>query len=286
VSNKPYYISETDFRVWLPDVIFKSDSENETYDSRKIEGIMSTERKDRQGEVVTAKGLDFSEFLHNGHFNDNHNQETSAIVGYPQKVQYHTDLGSIDPKLKGVDGWSCKGYVIKGTKRADGIWELAQALQAVPNKKLGFSIEGKVTRRANKTIESAKIRNVAITNCPVNTDCTWNLLAKSFAEEEYAMKSLSTDAEKAMSAGYGVSPATQTGGGALRTEDLDSKPKDVSFANEEEKKKKSREKAMKSVLEFDDMVKAMDWVLEVRPDFDEEAAAVFVNHLFKKGGRL
>ena len=43
---------------------------------------------------------------------------------------------------------------------------------------------------------------------------------------------------------------------------------------------------MKSVLEFDDMVKAMDWVLEVRPDFDEEAAAVFVNHLFKKGGRL
>lgn len=278
MQNKPYYINETDFRVWLPDVIFKSGSENEAYDSRKIEGIMSTERRDRQGEIVTAKGLDFSEFLHNGHFNDNHSQETSAIVGYPKRVQYHSDLGSYDSKLKGVDGWSCEGYIIKGTKRSDGLWELAEALQAIPNKKLGFSIEGKVTRRANKTIEAAKIRNVAITNCPVNTDCTWSLLAKSFAEEEVAMKSLSPDTEKAMSAGYGASPATQSGGGAMRGEDLDSDVKDL--------KRKKKEDALKSVLNFDDMSKAMDWVLESRPDFDEEAAAVFVQHLFKKGGKL
>lgn len=93
------------------------------------------------------------------------------------------------------------------------------------------------------------------------------------------MKSLAPDTEKAMSAGYGVSPATQSGGGAMRGEDLDS---DVKDAN----KKKKREAALKSALDFDDMSKAMDWVLESRPDFDEEAAAVFVKHLFKKGGKL
>lgn len=287
MQNKPYFISETDFRVWLPDVIFKSsDSENEAYDSRKISGIMSTERRDRQGEIVTAKGLNFDEFLHNGHFNDNHSQDTSAIVGYPQRVQYHRDLGSLEPKLKGVDGWSCEGYVLKGTKRADGIWELAQALQAVPNKKLGFSIEGKVTRRANKTIESARIRNVAITNCPVNTDCTWNLIAKSMDEsefgEEIAMKSL--DASKALSAGFGTSPGTQTGGGALRGESLES---DVKDNNETKDKKKKRSDALLRALAFDDLTKAMDLVLESRPDFDEDTAARVVKHLFiQKGGRL
>lgn len=555
MSNKPFYISETDFRVWLPDVVFKSEGDDQQFDSRKIEGIMSTQRRDRQGEVVAAKGLDFSEFLHGGHFNDNHSQETSAIVGYPQAVQFHADLGSIDPKLKGVDGWSCKGYVLKGTKRAEGIWELAQALQAVPNRKLGFSIEGKVTRRVNKTIESAKIRNVAITNCftgdtkvvgaankvtkrfysgdmveielatgekisatpnhpiftqrgwvaigeldevndrigrfdsdlaksaslsqvahdvnnvpstfeqifnaslvsgdclrvgqtgkrdfhgdgatgdvdvvitdsklrnalhtsffqkfgkkalvcadkkhsllfgfslklklvvarlvslsgpigsfgklaplvnasfsvpnsvgfdnasndsislgnlphglpsdsvfggdkgrvlsksvgfanikfkrvfeffghvynldtthgwyevngivahncPVNTDCNWNLLAKSFSEEEVAMKSLSHDTEKAMSAGYGASPGTQTGGGAIRGESLEKDPADVGSQAD---KKKKREATLKAIIGFDDMIKAMDWVLESRPNFDEEAAATFIHHLFKKGGKL
>jgi hypothetical protein len=278
VQKKPYFISEDSFRVWLPDVVFKSEADNEKFDSRKLSGIMSTDRRDRQGEVVTAKGLDFSEFLHAGHFNDNHSQETSAIVGYPQSTQYHADLGKVDPKYKGVAGWTCTGYVLKGTKRSDGIWELAEALQAVPNKKLGFSIEGKVTRRANKTIESAKIRNVAITNCPVNTDCTWNLLEKSFADEEYAMKSLNADheTEKALMAGSGVGTDV-SGGSALRVESLDSDPKEISD------KKLKRKSALKSVLHFDDMLKAMDFVLERRPDFDEEAAAVFVNHLYKKG---
>lgn len=281
--KKPYYISEDSFRVWLPDVVFKSDADNEKFDSRKLEGIMSTDRRDRQGEVVTAKGLDFTEFLHSGHFNDNHSQETSAIVGYPQSTQYHSDLGSFDSKYKGVAGWTCTGYVLKGTKRADGIWELAEALQAVPNRKLGFSIEGKVTRRANKTIESAKIRNVAITNCPVNTDCTWNLLTKSFADEDVAMKSLSHDheTEKALMAGSAVGTDV-SGGSALRVESLDSKTKDVGSQSDEEKKLK-RKSALKSVLQFDDMLKAMDTVLERRPDFDEDAAAVFVNHLYMKG---
>lgn len=262
---KDFFIAENDFRVWLPNVLFVEKSED-AYDSRKIRGIMSTQRRDRQGEEVVARGLEFDEFLHHGHFNDNHSQETSAIVGYPESIRYHKDLSEWGIKS---EGWTCEGFVLKGTKRADGIWELAKALSQVPDRKLGFSIEGKVLRRNDKTIEKAKIRNVAITNAPVNSDATWQVLSKSFESQEVAMKSLS--------AGVGTSPQTQSGGGALRGEDLDSEAKVTA------EKKKKREDALKRAMDFDDLFKGMELVLEARPDMDEEAAALIVKHLSKKG---
>lgn len=273
-----FFIGESDFRVWLPDVAFieKAGPDQEAFNSRQISGVMTTDRKDRQGEDVVAEGLDFKEFLSHGHFNDNHSPATSAIVGYPEKVQYHKSLAKWKKELEGASGWTCEGYVLKGTSRSDAIWELARALQAVPNKKLGFSIEGKVIRRNNKTIQQANIRHVAITNCPVNTDCSWEVLVKSFQEEDIAMK--------AMSAGYGTSPATQSGGGALRTEDLDSDAKKI--IDSEKKRRKSIRKALESVLCFDDMLKSMELVLEQRPDFSDEAAAFLINELFQKGGKL
>jgi hypothetical protein len=273
--SKSFFIGENDFRVWLGDVFFIEKSED-AYNSRKIAGIMSTERKDRQGEIVKADGLDFEEFLSHGHFNDNHSQATSAIVGYPEKAEYHDSLHEFNPKLRGVAGWTCEGYILKGTQRADAIWELAKALASVPNRKLGFSIEGKVLRREDKTIEKAKIRNVAITNCPVNTDCSWNILEKSFYEPEVAIKS--------MSAGYGVSPATQSGGGALRVESLDSDAKKV--VDGEEKRKKKMKKALEEAFQFDSLLKSMEYVLERRPDFSDEAAAYLIQRLFRKGGKI
>lgn len=272
-----FFIKEDNFKVWLPDVVFyenlEKSEDNDAHNSRRIAGIMSTDRRDRQGEIIKADGLDFNDFLHNGHFNDNHSQETSAIVGYPEKVQYHKSLAKFG--LEKASGWTCEGYILKGTKRADGLWELAKALCDVPDKKLGFSIEGKVLRREDKTIHKARIRNVAITNCPVNTDCTWDTISKSFHDSDVAVK--------AMMAGFGTSPATQSGGGALRVESVESDAKDVTSFN---KKKKKAEEALKRALNYDDLLKAMEFVLEKRPDFTEEAAATFINFLFKKGGRL
>jgi len=225
---------------------------------------------------VIAKGLDFSDFLNHGHYNDNHSQETSAIVGFPEKVSYHKDLSEFGCK---AEGWSCEGYVLKGTKRSDALWELAKALETVPNRKLGFSIEGKVIRRNDKTIEKAKIRNVAITNCPVNTDCTWAILAKSFEEPEIAMK--------AMTAGYGTSPGSQSGGGAVRAESLESDLKVLSHEEKRKKRKKFADALQRAfTLDFEEMMKSMDWILERRPDMDEEAAAYFIHRLYQKGGRI
>jgi hypothetical protein len=269
-----FFIGEDDFRVWLPDVQFvelEKSSTEEQYNSRKLQGIMTTDRRDRQGEIVEADGLEFDEFLKHGHFNDNHSQDTSAIVGYPERVQYHQSLSQFG--MKNASGWSCEGFVIKGTKRSDSIWELAKALNAVPNRRLGFSIEGKVIRREDKTIKKAKIRNVAITNCPVNTDCTWEAINKSFFEPDMAIK--------AMVAGFGTSPGTQSGGGALRGESLDSDAKKVTAPDE---KKKKREDILKRAIGFEEMLKAMELVLERRNDFSDEAAAAFINRIFKKGG--
>lgn len=258
-----FYINENSFRVWLPEMILlekSSDAEQEKYNSRQLTGIMSTERRDRQGEVLKAEGLDFSEFLSHGHFNDNHSQDTSAIVGYPEKVKFHDDLGPIDPKLKHVSGWTVDGYVLKGTKKADAIWELAKALQNVPGRKLGFSVEGKVERRADKTIEKARIRNVAITNCPVNTDCSWNLLQKSFWEADMAIKSLTT-----------------VSGAALQPESLDSSAKKVI-----DEKKKAKLEALHKALAMDDLLKAVDIILDKREDFDVDTAAYLVVKLINK----
>jgi len=273
-----FFIGEEAFRVIVPEVAFFEKADQEEFNSRQIAGVMSSERTDRQDEIVIAKGLDFEDFLKSGHFNDNHSQETSAIVGYPEEVKHHEDLGSVNKALEGAPGWTCRGYVLKGTKRADAIWELAKSLAGNPKKKLGFSIEGKIIRRSDHRIEKARIRNVAITNCPVNTDATWSVLTKSFLDSDFAIKSLS--------AGYATSPGVQSGGGALRTEDLDSDEKDVM----EERKRKEAAKlkramdALANEIGFDNLLKAMQVVMEERPEFTEEAAAcLVVRKFFAKG---
>lgn len=269
-----FFIRKSDFRIWLPDVEFdfeKADSDD-AHNSRQLHGIMSTANEDRQNEKVFAKGLDFNPFLQNGHFNDNHNQSTAAVIGYPEQVYFSKDIQTENGK---TEGWLAKGYVIKGTKRADDVWELAKALSNTPDRRLGFSIEGKVLRRKNNVIEKALIRNVAITNCPVNTDCTWNVLRKSFYDEDTCNKSLA--------AGFATSPATQSGGGALRSEDLESDP---------DKRKKKKDKGLKIVMrslglpDTEEIIKAYDHVLECRPDFSDEAAAEVVKWLITKGRRI
>lgn len=264
-----FYIGKDGFRVWMPNVEFKKADDDE-YNSRRIVGVMSTASQDRQGEKVLAKGLDFNPFLQHGHFNDNHSQSTSAIVGYPERVFYSKEIETPDGR---AEGWLAEGYVLKGTSRADGIWELAKSLAGTPDKRLGFSIEGKVLRRSDSIIEKAMIKNVAITNCPVNTECTWDVLTKSFTDEDIAMKSLS--------AGHGAAsgPSGQTNGAALSPESLE---KDGEKRNK--KKKSNALKLMMSAYglpDEDDFQKAFEYVQELRPDFEDEAVAEFVKYYFR-----
>lgn len=169
---------QNDFIVFTPgclEVIEKSGgSADELEQTRPIGGVCSTEDLDRQDEKILAKGLDFSEFVNHGYYNDNHKQETSAVLGAPRLAELRKSR------------WWTEGNLLTKYEPADKIWELAKALaKSNINRRLGFSIEGKVVDRDHDNrVLKAKIRHVAITNSPVNVSCDWTILAKSFGSPE------------------------------------------------------------------------------------------------------
>lgn len=187
------------FHVWQPnsvDLLKGGDTEDRWH----IGGYASTEELDRQGEQVLQKGLDFAEFIEHGWFNDNHQQHTAAAIGVPETAEYQRGKG-----------WYTEGYLLKNVQRAVEVYTLAKSLEAeAPHRKLGFSIEGKILERLGNKIVRALIRNVAVTNSPVNTGCTWGLLAKSFADEIDG---------KALSVGHARD--AESGGRVLVPEDLE-----------------------------------------------------------------
>jgi hypothetical protein len=209
---------------------------------RRIAGVISTEHKDQQGEVVLQRGLDLQPFLRGGWINDNHSRDTAGVVGYPLSVEKTTVNGKPATKME--------GYLLKDFEPADKIWELANSLQKT-DRRLGFSIEGKVRRRAGsdgKVIAEALVRNVAVTNCPVNTMTGLDVLAKSFAFLESGEKcggcSRCTCVHKALSAGQAVdNPGAAPGEGfPLRTEQLEPKAKVTTYKTDDEEDEKPKKK--------------------------------------------
>jgi hypothetical protein len=144
--------------------------------SRKIGGFVSTDHLDRQHEVLLQEGLDFTHFLKGGWFNDNHDGATDSVVGYPERAE-------LRKLTDGKQGWYVEGFLLKGTDRAEKIWNLANALQKT-DRRLGFSVEGSILERDvtnPKVVRKAAVREVAITKCPVNTNTSLMVLAKSLA---------------------------------------------------------------------------------------------------------
>jgi Herelleviridae head maturation protease len=198
---------------------------------RRIGGFITSEHRDRSHEVVLQRGLDLSEFLQHGWFNDNHSKKTTDVVGFPDFVELR--------QVAGKPGYYVEGYLLTGHKPADEIWDLAQVLQKT-NRRLGFSIEGGIQERlgpAGEIIAKAKVREVAITKCPVNTHTGLEILAKSFAAFEEQVR-------RGLMAGSAVSnPGPQPGSGfALRTESMEREPK-------KRKRRLTRDEALSKVLE-------------------------------------
>lgn len=214
---------------------------------RLIGGYASTEDLDKEGETIIQKGLDFSPFLDTGWFNDNHKGGTTEVLGYPLTATLHKGRG-----------WYIIGELLKGFPPADKVWSLAKSLQGTP-RNLAFSVEGPVTKRDGGRIVKAKITHVAITSKPVNPKCTWEVLSKSFCSHPESDECIGCDTgclNKALEAGQGTSPETQTGGSALRSEALEGKVKckNCRRDDEEEAKKIAKKNAKKSLS--DDEVRA------------------------------
>lgn len=196
---------DTDFRLYAKlSAWVKSDCEAGAT-KMGIGGIVSSDGLDRQQEQVLADGLDFTDFLSFGWFNDNHGSSQSDILGYPTGVK-RVKPGEALPNGDRctVNGWWAEGYLLD-TKKGRECYENINALQGSP-RGIGFSIEGKVRqRKGNGIVARADVTNVAITHVPVNP----NTFAVALA--------------KALTAGSAVSnPGASPGEGfALRAESLD-----------------------------------------------------------------
>lgn len=149
---------------------------------RRIGGIASIQTKDRQAETLIQKGLDFSEFVDYGWFNDNHSKATEDVLGYPDTPAKYFKKGQTLPNGKPAKapGHWVEGYLLN-TNKANSIWDLAKNLQSTP-RRLGFSVEGKIQKRDSldkSVVAKAIVREVAITKSPVNTDAQMDVLVKS-----------------------------------------------------------------------------------------------------------
>lgn len=189
------WTDEETFHFWMPAQaieIEKGGKKNKD-GKRWIQGIASTDTKDLQGEVVHQNGIDFTYFLKHGYFNNDHKKGFANKVGQPTECRVTKN------------GLWVKGFLFKNHDVSDEIWELLNALEASgANRKIGFSIEGKVVRRDNNKIKECWIQDVAITPAPVNSS-TWAEIAKSLSAQkwDFVNKSADKDAEdeeKAMAA--------------------------------------------------------------------------------------
>lgn len=231
-----------DFRIFAPLTFFQK-ANAPAGQKRRIAGVISTELKDKQDEVVLQRGLDFSPFLKGGWFNDNHSQKTTDVLGYPDKVlKFKKGETLPDGTVAPTNGTWSEGYLLD-TPEAQKVWDLGLALQkAGSDRRLGFSIEGKVLERqgpGGKTVAKALVRNVAITNVPVGEGTRMEALAKSMrAVEDQAIPEDDdgdeddTDLEKMMTMGAAtpgvapVGPRTGAGVGAILTpKHLEGQPK-------------------------------------------------------------
>jgi len=126
----------------------------------RIQGTISTEDTDLQGERVAQDGLDFDYFLKKGWLNYDHQTGVENILGYPLEVTREGNKTHLT------------GVLLLDRPKAREIYETAQSLsKAGGRRSLGFSVEGQVLERDKKDpkrITKAKIINVAITPSPVN----------------------------------------------------------------------------------------------------------------------
>jgi len=224
------------FRVHAQLTAWKSEGEF----PMRIGGIVTTDQLDKQGEEIVQTGLDFRPFLQSGWYNDNHGQRTSDVLGYPTDALY-VRKGSMLPngQIAENNGWWAEGYLLNTTEGRK-VWDLCQAAGSLPGeRRLGFSIEGKIGERDKRKpsrILTAMVRNVAVTHCPVNTGTGMEALVKALVAGSAIEAS---DASSVPGDGF-----------PLRTESLDGVDRDEETEDEDDI-------AVKAEVDQDFLIKPM-----------------------------
>jgi len=158
-------IEEQSFNIWIPmeiEDITKSGSGKEEEKEMLISGIASTKDVDTDGESLDPNGFDLSYFKSQGHINWNHQAKDDPlmIIGEPIEAEIKNDQMVVKARL------------FSKSELAKKVYKTAQILRdSGSSRKLGFSIEGKATKRDEnnpKNVMKARITNLAIAPTPKN----------------------------------------------------------------------------------------------------------------------
>jgi len=285
-------IMQNSFKFEIPAYIEKSED-----GSYKIGGIASTEHLDKQQEILIQKGMDLSPIdSGKGFFNFDHSNKPEDIIG------------AVDGYRHTSDGLYIHGNLFKGHKRAEAVYTIMKALGEKKRGAVGFSVEGQIIERDTKNskiIRKCRIKNVALTLNPVNSNTYATLVKSMTASEEVEFDATEENIpqsnsevsvknevpvftatqvielmEKALTVGAATAnqaPANLSGGDALAQEDFDRKLAIV------DDKKKPRKKLSKKIYKSS-MIDILNKIQELYPNHSRtevwEAIRDRMNHKF------
>lgn len=173
-----------DFTIYCPISVMKATREGDPSRRLRIGGVVSTDRLDKQHEEILQEGLDFSDCIREGWFNDNHSgSSVTGPVGVPGGVTFFRKGQTLpDGTVARRPCWWVEGYLLDDDQ-GQALYAKLQAVEKTGgDRRYGFSIEGSVVERdpfQPHRVKKAKVRNIAITHCPVNVDSYLVTLAKA-----------------------------------------------------------------------------------------------------------
>ncbi len=165
------------FSTWVPLEVLdldKARGQTKEGDRGPIRGVVGSEARDQDGEVVYQKGLDWDYFLSKGYFNWEHQPGPENSLGEPERVFPTTDRD-------GFPATGVEGFLWLSKARAREIYDTAIAMRkARSSRTLGFSVEGHtLARDSGGDVIKAQVLDVAITRRPINPNAVLEALAKS-----------------------------------------------------------------------------------------------------------
>lgn len=273
---------DNNFKFTIPAHLIKSDEEG-----YRIEGVASTETVDQQGEKIIQKGIDLSPVdSGKGFFNFDHSNAPEDLIG------------AIESYNHDENGLFVRGSLFKGHKRAEAVRAIMKNLKGKNQKAVGFSVEGQVLERDplnSKIIKKCRIKNVALTFNPVNTD-TYASIAKSMTagsiefdstkennvvevpveekktapEATFTASQVVDIVQKALSISDGATkaPETRIGGDALAQSSM--KAEDEKCGKDDKDCKKKKKKLTKTDMYKSKIRTAFDALMEKYPEADKE----------------
>jgi len=237
ISN--HFTVGTDFSIPLGIETDLEKSGGESDNKYFIKLLAGDNMKDIQDEIVEPEGFILDYLMKGGYFNYDHNKGSEFLIGEP------TDYELVKNTETGYCGLLVKGFLYKTKEKpcAESLIKHLKVLKAVGSKRhIGASVEGKTLERNGNKIVKAFVKNIAITEHPINRN-TWVDIVKSFAGVCQANSEIScsqgcpnyascfNQMDKAMETGQAIMPAS--GAGTLRKQSIDRQLKVTTFTDKE-----------------------------------------------------